>query len=71
MMYVYVVMKIEDDEYGCRGIERMFAQHEDAEAYMAQRIAEEHADGWCDEHGRVEHWYGDDELFIIEEHEVH
>lgn len=71
MMYVYAVMMIVDDEYGCRGVERVFAQREDAEAYMAQRIAEAYADGECDADGHVDHWYGDDELFIIKEMEVH
>lgn len=71
MMKVWAVMVLEDDEYGCMDIERIFANKEDAEAYMAKQIAEAHEEELCDENGKVELWYGVVNYYAIKEYKVH
>ena len=58
-MKVYCVMVVSDEEYGCRDVESIWANYEQAEAHIAELGQE-----------TLDLWFGDVELYTIEEYDL-
>ena len=57
-MKVYIVRICIDDEYGCMGVDSVYAKKEDAERYVAENQF------------TYDCWYGEQDLYDIIEEEV-